>query len=177
MEFLITNRTTMRPIQKNDGALIYSLDSLAEVKKFLGEFPLNSLNEAENYVQYCVDSLEKHQLGWYLVFEKESSAFIGLCGIHHYFNEFNQRTNFVALRYRFLPEHWGRGFATETAEKVLFSYNGIMANDEVICMVHPLNIASKNVLMKLGFSFENTFFSVGDTWEWHSLKIVRKIGN
>lgn len=56
------------------------------------------------------------------------------------------------LGYRFLPEHWGQGLATEAGAGVLQHWFGVMGQKEIVALVDPANTRSENVVRKLGFS-------------------------
>ncbi|QND47905.1 GNAT family N-acetyltransferase [Rhizobium lusitanum] len=58
------------------------------------------------------------------------------------------------LSYHLHPDSWGRGYATELVRQVLdFAFNDLHA-ERVIGLVRPINLASRNVLEKCGFSLE-----------------------
>jgi len=57
----------------------------------------------------------------------------------------------VELGYRFLPPHWGKGLATEAGAAVLRHWFGPMGRGRIIALVDPANVASANVVRKLGF--------------------------
>ena len=48
------------------------------------------------------------------VIEKESGLFIGWSGFKYYKDGVNNHSNYYDLGYRFIPEYWGKGYATET---------------------------------------------------------------
>jgi len=58
------------------------------------------------------------------------------------------------LSYHLYPDSWGKGYATELVRKVLdFAFNDLHA-ERVIGLVRPVNVASRNVLEKCGFTLE-----------------------
>lgn len=57
------------------------------------------------------------------------------------------------VTYSFLPEYWGKGYATELAVHFKnFAFNYIETNS-VISMIHKDNLASINVAQKNGMAF------------------------
>lgn len=65
--------------------------------------------------------------------------------------------NVYELGYRFLPEYWGKGYATETARAALnYAFNEIKT-DVVYAMAVTENTGSNRVLQKLGFEELGTF--------------------
>jgi RimJ/RimL family protein N-acetyltransferase len=58
------------------------------------------------------------------------------------------------LSYHLHPDSWGRGYATELVRQVLdFAFDDLHV-ERVIGLVRPVNVASRNVLEKCGFSLE-----------------------
>lgn len=74
----------------------------------------------------------------------------------------------VELGYLFVPEAWGKGYATESSEKVLQVYceQLIPQNStlplEIQANANALNTASMRVLQKLGFKEVGRFEKEGD---------------
>ena len=54
------------------------------------------------------------------------------------------------LVYRFVPEVWGRGFATEAAAAVVSRTLDEMPAETIVARVRPDNRASQNVALKAG---------------------------
>jgi RimJ/RimL family protein N-acetyltransferase len=60
----------------------------------------------------------------------------------------------VELGYRFLPEYWGLGLATESGRACLSLARDVHALNRLVGLVHPDNAGSARVLSKLGFAVE-----------------------
>jgi RimJ/RimL family protein N-acetyltransferase len=58
------------------------------------------------------------------------------------------------LGYRFLPEFWGNGLATEAGRASIDFARSVLGLKRLVALVHPENAASARVLGKLGFSIE-----------------------
>ncbi len=80
---------------------------------------------------------------------KESGAVIGFSGVK-YVPEIGE----TELGYRFLPEFWGRGLATEAGRASIEFARAELGLQRLVALVHPDNHASANVLQKLGFAVE-----------------------
>ena len=57
----------------------------------------------------------------------------------------------LQIGYEFAPAHWGKGFATEAAGRLVQYSFEELEFDRVAALVRPRNTASVNVLRKLGF--------------------------
>jgi RimJ/RimL family protein N-acetyltransferase len=98
--------------------------------------------------------MEQHKrngIARWTAIEKSTGKYMGWSGIKLYEKECCGHINFYEIGYRFKPEYWGKGFATETAKAALdYTFNTLKA--EVACaMTHHENLASKSVLEKNGF--------------------------
>ncbi|MFN2202535.1 MAG: GNAT family N-acetyltransferase, partial [Caldilineaceae bacterium] len=60
------------------------------------------------------------------------------------------------LGYRFFPEFWGHGLATEAGEASIDFARSTLGLQRLVAMVHPENVASARVLTKLGFTIERS---------------------
>ena len=77
---------------------------------------------------------------------------VGFCGLK-YLTDLKE----VDVGYRFLPEYWGRGLATEAcAASLEFGFN-TLGLDQIIGLVLPGNAASSRVLEKVGMQADGDF--------------------
>jgi RimJ/RimL family protein N-acetyltransferase len=58
------------------------------------------------------------------------------------------------LGYRFLPEFWGKGLATEAGRASIDFARSDLGLTRLVALVHPDNVASAGVLAKLRFTIE-----------------------
>ena len=83
------------------------------------------------------------------VIELATRQIIGYSGVAWFAFEGVQRLEFG---YRLVPEARGKGYATE-AGRALIALAAESFRGEMLAMVDPTNIASTNVITKLGFTF------------------------
>jgi RimJ/RimL family protein N-acetyltransferase len=132
-----------------DGNLLLQLNSEPEVVKYVHEAPLNNVDEAEAILKNIILPQYALNLGRWAVHLKTNNDFIGWCGLKYI--EENKETD---LGYRFFKSCWGRGYATESAASTLkFAHINLHLNI-VTGKAHVENIASQNVLEKIGMQFE-----------------------
>src|SRR5262249_33667778 len=109
-----------------------------------------------------------HGFGRWAVILKETGRLIGFNGLK-YLDELGE----VDLGYRFLPEYWGRGLATETGLPcVQYGFEKIGLK-RILGLVDPPNKASSRVLEKLGFVFDATIEYRGQIVEQY---VVNSLG-
>ncbi len=159
MDFYIeTTRLILREIRIEDTGDMYRLDSNPEVHRFLGNKPISCMGKARSNVDYIRMQYKTYGIGRWAAIEKSSGTFIGWTGLKMNFEkEMNGHTNFYDIGYRFMPEFWGKGYATESsiAARDYFIEN---YKDQKLCaMAEVENIASCSVLEKIGLERKNNF--------------------
>ena len=80
---------------------------------------------------------------------KETGEVIGFSGV-----KYVPEVRDTELGYRFLPEFWGMGLATEAGRASIDFARASLGLQRLVALVHPDNVASANVLTKLGFAIE-----------------------
>jgi ribosomal-protein-alanine N-acetyltransferase len=82
---------------------------------------------------------------------KDTGEVIGFSGLK-YLPEIND----TELGYRFLPQFWGKGLATEAGRASIDFARTDLGLARLVGLVHPDNHDSAKVLTKLGFAVERT---------------------
>lgn len=144
-----TSRLLLRRFTLDDAPAYHPLVSLPEVIRYTGEQAQQSLDEVRQVLltrplrDYTV-----HGFGRMACIERETGRLVGFCGLK-YLEDLQE----VDIGYRFLPETWGKGYATESCEAVLAQADKATLK-KVIGLVEPENKASVRVLTKIGLLFE-----------------------
>ncbi|MFE4357337.1 GNAT family N-acetyltransferase [Kitasatospora sp. NPDC056800] len=69
------------------------------------------------------------------------------------------------LGYLFLPQAWGRGYATEACAAVLDWFTGVLPGEPVVLATQTANLPSMRLAAKLGFTEVERFEAFGaDQW-------------
>ena len=166
---LETERLIMRPFQMGDEVSVLEFSSNPKTQEHTGDILRTSLEEVIDIIQNVwLSDYEKYGYGRFAVIYKPDNKLIGFCGFK-YLPELNE----TDLGYRFLPEYWGMGIATESSIKMLEYGFSVLKLSNVFGTVFPQNIASSNVLKKLGFTYKGlkpypTEELLGDL-EWYYL--------
>jgi [ribosomal protein S5]-alanine N-acetyltransferase len=114
--------------------------------------------EARERLEWNCSHWEQTGHGQWLFFMKDSTSFVGRCGIRKMIVSVKEE---VELGYSVIPELWGQGFATEmgvTALQVAFEQ---FEYPSVVAFTLVNNEPSERVMRKLGFSFENNITHAG----------------
>lgn len=149
---LTTARLLLEEITMNDLELVHQLHSIPELDEYntLG-IPVN-LEETRKIIAPAIADQTKEprsQFCWKIIL-KEKSSIIGLAGMF----PSNDRFKLAEIYYKFHPDYWGQGYATETArELVRFGFEDLKLH-KVEAGVAAENIRSIKVLEKIGMTQE-----------------------
>lgn len=136
---------------------IFKLHSNPLVHTYLQNNMISTIEEAENIVQGVIRQYQDLKIGRYLVLEKTTSEFIGWCGLKFNTLEINGHKNYHDIGYRFLPKHWNKGYASESARFfVELGYNNFGLS-KIYATAECENKASVKVLQKCGLKIVETF--------------------
>ena len=150
-----TKRLEHRALTVDDSDAFFALNSHPDVMRFTGEPPLQSLDEAREAIANYPDFETVGYGRWGCVL-KENNSVIGFCGL-----KYLDDLDVVDIGYRFFPEYWGQGFATEAAGASMeFGFDTLQLK-EIVGFVLPGNAGSIRVLEKLGMHEEGELVEDG----------------
>lgn len=154
-----TRRLCNRALTPDDAEAFFALNSHPEVMRYTGEQPLQSLAQAREAITAYPD-FDTVGYGRWGCFLRECGTLVGFCGLK-YLTELDE----VDVGFRFLPEYWGRGLATEACTaSIAFGFETIQL-PRIIGLVLAENTASIRVLKKVGMCWQNTITYDGLTAE------------
>jgi len=143
-----TDRLIIRPLSYKDKPGFISLMTNSAITQNLAfDDAMKTAAGALIIFNKTIESYEteNHSLA-YAIESKPNNKFIGICGISPVYE------NSVEIFYAFLPDYWGKGFATET----LIKLRDHLVNDTGVKKIHayirPTNIASVKVAEKAKFA-------------------------
>jgi len=153
-----TDRLVIRQIQANDKEELFLLDSDPAVMKYITLGETSSREQVDLYLAKMLNLSEKHQneLGFWAAIEKSTNQFMGW---FHFRPDKKQpdETKVIELGYRLKKQFWGQGFATE-GSKFFLDYGFTQLEvDEVFAITMKENLASQNVMKKIGMRFDDEF--------------------
>ncbi|SHG19000.1 Protein N-acetyltransferase, RimJ/RimL family [Microbulbifer donghaiensis] len=149
---LETQRLWLREFTLDDIEDYYLLNANPEVVRFVGRKPLTSRDQALQLLQAGpLRDYRERGMGRLACIAKDSGRLIGFAGVK-YVAEIDE----VDIGYRFLPEYWGRGLASESATAVMAYGRTVLGLQRIVGIVDPANEGSASVLRKLGLQYERT---------------------
>jgi ribosomal-protein-alanine N-acetyltransferase len=146
MNILSTKRLTLRPYTLSDVELLYKLHSNPSVMQYIPS-GIRTFEETCLDLREDVAHQEKHGFSKWAVFSKDTGDFAGRAGWASM-----DTSNEVEVGFKFLPQYWGNGFATEVL-KALLSWGKTNIPHPLIAFAYPENNASIQVLKKSGMIY------------------------
>lgn len=154
-----TQRLLLRPIRESDTEPLYVLRRDPETSRFSVSGPLTSLEQARDLVARWLADWARDGVGYWAVELRDSpGALVGYGGVRR--RELEGQT-VLNLAYRFLPEVWGRGYATETARTALALSREHLPEFPVTALIHPENTRSLRIARKLGMKRDRVMMYEG----------------
>lgn len=149
---LETNRLLLRRFTLDDIDAYNELGTNPQIIRYVGNQPFASLDVArETLTAAPLKDYATYGYGRLACVWKQTGQVIGFCG-----PKFLPDTGEVDLGYRFLPNFWGMGLATESGLAAIDYARHQLGLQRLVGWVHPDNVASARVLTKLGFSFDRS---------------------
>lgn len=169
MSFILSSeRLLFRELVENDKADIFELDADPEVHRYLGNHPINSMEEASNTIQHVRRQYIENGIGRWALEVKASGECIGWCGYKIENREWKTGP-YMDLGYRLKRKHWGKGYGFEAASCCL-TYGFEQMELKEICAAADIdNRASNRIIQKLGLEWKKTFEFDGSTCNWYEL--------
>lgn len=157
-----TERLILRELLHSDDKDMFKLDSNPAVHKYLGENPVKKIEQVQEVITMVRNQYQSNGIGRWATIEKKTGLFIGWSGLKFITENENNKVFYHDIGYRFMPQFWGKGYATE-ATKACLKYGFQEMNlNEIWGATHEENKASRRVLEKCGLTFVEQFM-------WHDI--------
>ena len=141
---LVTPRVHLRQMCAADASGYAELLNDSTAYPYLSETPIPP-HEIPSRIARNQQYFETRQHLYWTIASIGSSQFVGYVAAH------NLCAKNVALSYGVLSDFRRRGIATEALEAVIFYLFNVLGVSQVEASVHPRNVASKELLHRLGF--------------------------
>lgn len=154
MNYLLTGEETkrlkFRKLERTDFNDWQPLFEVKEVASYLGlDTTLTKKELCEKWFEKAFWRYDNNKGGMNVLVDKKTNKMIGQSGL------LIQNVNgqeYLEVGYSILPEFWGKGYASEAAQKCKeFAFTNDF-RDELISMIHADNIASQKVAINNGMT-------------------------
>jgi ribosomal-protein-alanine N-acetyltransferase len=149
---LNTERLVLREAESSDTQFFYELLNSPKWIRYIGDRGIKTLKNAEDYINdKLINSYKTNGFGLYVYELKESNKPIGICG-------FIKRDYLDSedIGFALLPEYERKGYTYEISIAVLENGEKKLGITKVYAITSKDNIASQELLKKLGFNFKST---------------------
>jgi len=149
--FLETDRIYLRRLSKDDAFFIYTLLNSPGWLEYIGDRGVSSIEKAVAYIEEKYLPSYKDGLGNFCVVQKNDDLPVGTCGLY-------LRDNLDApdIGFAFLPEFIGKGYAYEASSALKDYALNDLKLEKLYGFTLPNNVASINLLKKLGLKESGT---------------------
>lgn len=149
-----TSRLMLYPIDEKDAEFIQRLVNTEGWKKYIGDGKVESILDAELYIQKMNSQVDSQN--WTVVLEEFNEKI----GIISYIKR--DYLPFHDLGFAFLPKFQKQGLAFEAANSVLNFFRSQYGFQHLLAKTIPENIDSIGLLEKLGFVYERMIEEEGE---------------
>jgi RimJ/RimL family protein N-acetyltransferase len=149
-ERLLTERLVLRrPVAEDAGAVFARYAADPEVTRFLSWATHRSIDDTKAFVAFSDDEWQRHGVGPYLAFSRETATVVGGTGLARE-TPYRAATGYVLAR-----DTWGQGLALE-ALLAMVDLAPSLGLRRLYALCHPDHGRSSRVLIKAGFDLECT---------------------
>lgn len=141
-----TKRLTIRPFEDSDIDDVFAMRRDPLIMRFIRE-PQTKKEGTKRWIEMLSEKWEESGIGFGAVIDNETERFAGWCGLW-----ILKETNEIEVGYAIHKEFWGKGYATEAAERVLEYAFKDLGLTRVVAVAFPENLSSINVMKKLGMT-------------------------
>ena len=150
MSFLQTNRLLLEEITFEDAPFVIELLNNPTWLQYIGDRNVHTIPEAHSYIQRSyIHAYKKYGFGMYKMVLKDTQLPIGMCGL--------VKRNYLKhhdIGFALLPTYQRKGYTYEAASAVMNYANQTLQIHSIYAFTSRDNIASQNLLKKLGLQFE-----------------------
>jgi RimJ/RimL family protein N-acetyltransferase len=156
---LVTERLIAERLRIEHGPELATLLRAPQVARTLfatGQPPTDAV--AAERLAANVEHWTRHGFGMWLLRDRVTGTMVGRGGLQHTFVTGRDE---VEVGWAIVPERWRQGLATELALASVDVAFGPLALDEIIAYSLPHNVASRRVMEKAGFTYDQVIVHVG----------------
>lgn len=150
MKTFETERLIMKLADLDDADFFLELYNLPSFIKHIGDRNLRTKEDAENYISNrFLPQIEKLGFGNYVVIHKELNKKIGAVGVF-----VREGIEVPDIGFSFFPDFEGKGFAYESASKLIEISATHFGLTKISAMTSDENISSQKLIERLGLQFK-----------------------
>ncbi|NOK33578.1 GNAT family N-acetyltransferase [Corallococcus exercitus] len=147
-----TDRLLLRAVRESDLEAVFALHSDPTTNQFSRRGYMETREDARRILGVWLEDWAREGVGYWLVERLDApGVVVGLGGVRHKELEGQRVLN---LAYRFTPQTWGSGYATEVSRVALALAARHLPHVPLVAIIHPNNVASIRVAERLGMRLD-----------------------
>lgn len=167
---MVTERLVLRrwdPREDADVAAAYDLFSREEVARWrLPASACASTDEATEWLgAWQREAQDQPDYGRWAVTRHQERVPIGSVKLAALRDDEGVETEEIEIGWHLHPDHWGHGYATEAAERLL-EHAWQLPLDEVVALTAPQNERSQALAQRLDMAYQGLQTRWGVQWQW-----------
>lgn len=153
-----TERLSIEEANLEDAPFIFEILNSPKWIEFIGNRNVKTLADAEDYIKrLLLSSYEKNGYGLFKMILKSEQKSIGICGLVNRDTLDNPDIGFAIL-----PNYERKGYTVEAALATLEYAKSELGLEEILGITSEKNIASQNLLEKIGLRLIDRNKSLGE---------------
>lgn len=148
---LSTERLVLRQLNFDDKKAIFRLRSNKEINEFIERDTPQNLNQAEGFIQTCLDEFENENRVFWAMAQEDSNQLIGTIVFH----KIDLENNYAEIGYELNPDYQDEGYMSEAMKTILEFGKTAMHLNIVEAFTHQNNTASIALLEKHQFALQS----------------------
>lgn len=153
MTQLTTSRLRLEPFAEGHLAGLNEMNADPEVMRYLSDGRPETLDETRAVIERVTRRWQEVGYSWWAFIERETGELVGAGAIQNLRREATPLPDLACpleIGWRLRRDRWGRGLAVEAARTMAdFAFTALAAR-ELLAVCHPDNVASANVMKRLG---------------------------
>ncbi|THU38204.1 GNAT family N-acetyltransferase [Niastella caeni] len=141
-----TERLIIREVENADLDSLFAICGNDELMKYTDNGAI-SKELTKKWIEVSINNYATKGYGMSAVIYKANMEFIGYCGL-----VYSKDVNDYELIYAIRKEYWGQQLTTEMAAQMLWFGFETIKLKTIFTSIDPNNLASKKILLKLGFT-------------------------
>ncbi|MEJ5996437.1 GNAT family N-acetyltransferase [Pedobacter sp. Du54] len=144
---LKTERLTLRQLLVDDQQDVFALRSDAEVNKYLGRAPSQTVDEAINFINMIDENVKNNNAIYWAISLTSTTKFVGTICLYN----FSIEKNSCEIGYELLTKFQGQGIMKEAIEVVINYAFQTLKVHKIVAFTHNENLNSTKLLTKVNF--------------------------
>lgn len=148
---LDTARLTLEPYNDSHFDGLRVMDSDPAVMRYISNGVAKTPEETREGIRRVNARWEKYGFSWWAIKEKSTDDIVGAACLQHLANVDGAP---LEIGWRLVPEHNGKGYATEAAKAIIAFAAEKVGATRLVAVADPDNIPSQRVMQRLGMTYK-----------------------